>query len=241
MARRRFFVQEVRHGAAEIAGEDAHHLTRVLRVEAGQKYEISDNQRVFLAEVEQARKTRVVFRVLEELDAPAVPVRVSLAVALIKFDRFEWMVEKATELGVEAVFPVETERSEKGLLAAGQKRVERWRRIARESSQQSRRAKLPEIADPSPLHAFPSGEFAIRYLLDEGASLPVLDAVPADRTPADRVCVLIGPEGGWTAGERERLLPGWTAISLGPQILRTETAALAALSIVMAVWHGKRI
>jgi 16S rRNA (uracil1498-N3)-methyltransferase len=241
MARRRFFVDEVRHGAAEIVGDDAHHLIRVLRVEAGQKYEISDNDRVFLAEVEQARKSRVLFRVLEPVDSPALPVRVTLAAALVKFDRFEWIVEKATELGVETIVPVETDRSEKGLLDASRKRVDRWRKIARESSQQSRRKRLPAIADPSPLIAFNAREHRFRFLLDEAASHPLLDAAPASRSPEDRVCLLVGPEGGWTAAERERLQPGWTAVSLGPQILRTETAAVAALSIVMSVWQATRI
>ena len=238
MARRRFFVDEVRHGAAEVAGEDAHHLTRVLRVEAGQKYEISDNRRVFLAEVQEARKSRVVFRLLEPVESPGAPVAVTLAAALVKFDRFEWVVEKATELGVEAIVPVEAERSEKGLLEAGRKRVERWRRIARESSQQSRRARLPEIADPARLSAFRAPEGSLRYLFDEEAALPFADAVPAARSVEDHVCVLVGPEGGWTEGERERLAREWMPVSLGPQVLRAETAAIAAVAMVMGIWHG---
>src|SRR5580700_3340584 len=98
--RRRFFVDEVRSGRAEISGDDARHLTRVLRVEPGQRYEISDNRDVFLAEIETAHKDRVVFRALEKLETPAAGVRLILCAALVKFDRFEWMIEKATELGV---------------------------------------------------------------------------------------------------------------------------------------------
>ena len=96
--RRRFFVDHVRNGQAEISGVDARHLTRVLRVEAGQRFEISDNRNVYLAEVETARKEQVVFRTLEKLPAPAPGDRVILCAALIKFDHFEWMIEKATEL-----------------------------------------------------------------------------------------------------------------------------------------------
>jgi 16S rRNA (uracil1498-N3)-methyltransferase len=148
MARRRFFVEAVRNERTEVSGETAQHLRRVLRVEAGQRFEISDNQSVYLAEVEGFQKDRVLFRVIERLEAEAPPVRVILLASLIKFDRFEWIVEKATELGVEAIVPVEAERSEKGLAKAAAKRVERWRRIALESSQQSRRSRLPEI-EPS--------------------------------------------------------------------------------------------
>src|SRR5258707_10166521 len=151
--RRRFFVDEVRNGHAEILGEDARHLPRVLRVEPGQRYEISDNRNVYLAEIETAHKERVLFRTIEPIEARESPLRVTLCAALIKFDHFEWMIEKATELGVAEIVPVETVRSERGLERAATKRLERWRRIALEASQQSRRAFLPEVSEPASLDA----------------------------------------------------------------------------------------
>src|SRR4051794_10543291 len=129
MARRRFFVNEVRNGRAELTGDDARHLTRVLRVEPGQSYEISDNRRAYLAEVETARKEHVVFRVSETLQAEPPQVSVSVLAALIKFEHFELLVEKATELGAAEIVPVQTARSEHGLERAALKRIERWRRI----------------------------------------------------------------------------------------------------------------
>src|SRR5882762_7348038 len=105
--RRRFFVDEVRSGRAENSGDAARHLTRVLRVEAGQRYEISDNRNVYLAEIGTAHKEKVVFQTLEKLPAPEPTARFELYAALIKFDRFEWIVEKATELGVTEIIPVE--------------------------------------------------------------------------------------------------------------------------------------
>src|SRR6516162_9890409 len=116
--RRRFFVEQVRNGHAEIDGDDARHLTRVLRVEVGQRYEISDNISIYLAEVETARKEHVVFRTIERLEPPAPAPRVILCAALIKFDHFEWMIEKATELGVSEIVPIESVRSEHGLARA---------------------------------------------------------------------------------------------------------------------------
>src|SRR3954452_802175 len=145
MARRRFFVDSIRGGQAELRGEEARHLTRVLRVESGQRFEISDNRTAYLAEIVEARGERVVFRVESELESPPPVLPITLCAALVKFDRFEWIVEKATELGVATILPVETVRSEKGLFEASRKRSERWQRIARESSQQSRRVTLPEI------------------------------------------------------------------------------------------------
>src|ERR1700751_5788930 len=112
MARRRFFVDQVRKGQAEITGDSAHHLTKVLRVEVGQKFEITDNERAWLATVETARKDLVRFAVEEELPAGPELREVTLYLALIKFERFEWAVEKATELGVTRILPFEASRSE---------------------------------------------------------------------------------------------------------------------------------
>jgi 16S rRNA (uracil1498-N3)-methyltransferase len=236
--RRRFFVDEVRSGRAEISGDDARHLTRVLRVEAGQRYEISDNRNVYLAEIETARKEHVAFRTIEKLPSQSPTVRLILCAALIKFDHFEWMIEKATELGVSEIVPVETIRSERGLERAAHKRVERWRRIALESSQQARRAFLPTVEDPESLSDTLSREATYRFALDENPAARTLNsALPATRDQHDTVAVLIGPEGGWTDQERAQFTASaWAPVSLGPLILRAETAALAALAILNSAW-----
>src|SRR3954447_17637480 len=175
-------------------GEEARHLTRVLRVETGQHFEISDNGAVYLAEVVEARGERVVFRVQEPIDSPPPPVAVTLCAALIKFDRFEWIVEKATELGVGRIIPVATTRTEKGLFEASRKRAERWERIARESSQQSRRARLPEILPAVRLEASLTTEADIRIFLEEETAPPILGILPQGFHSA---ALLLGPEGGW--------------------------------------------
>jgi 16S rRNA (uracil1498-N3)-methyltransferase len=236
--RRRFFVEEVRNGRAEVSGDDARHLTRVLRVEAGERYEISDNRNVYLAEIETARKEHVAFRTIEKLPAPEPTVRLVLYAALIKFDHFEWMIEKATELGVSEIVPVETIRSERGLERAAHKRVERWRRIALEASQQSRRAFLPEVSEPATLDSILGREVTHRYVFDENPAAQLLNAaLPLARSSDDTVALLIGPEGGWTDDERaEFMATSWAPVSLGPLILRAETAALAALAIVNSAW-----
>lgn len=235
MARRRFFVDSIRHGVAELRGEEARHLTRVLRVEPGQRFEISDNQQAYLAEIDEARGERVVFRVVEPIASVPPPARVTLCAALIKFDRFEWIVEKATELGVEQILPVNTTRSEHGLFEASRKRSERWARIARESSQQSRRVHVPEILPAVKFEAALKREANHRFFLEEAAAPPLLREIPEERQ--ESVALLLGPEGGWTEPERQAArAAGWTAVSLGPQVLRAETAACAALAVVMAAW-----
>ena len=236
--RRRFFVYQVRNGHAEISGQDARHLTRVLRVEAGQRYEISDNRNVYLAEIETARKEHVIFRTIEKLAAEQPPLHVILCAAIVKFDHFEWMIEKATELGAARMLPVIAARTEKGLDKAAHKRLERWRRIGMEASQQSRRAHLPEVSEPVNLTEALAISATHRYALDENpAAPPLAAALPPQRNPCDSVALLIGPEGGWTEEERaEFTSAGWRAVSLGPLILRAETAAIAALAVIHSAW-----
>ena len=238
MARRRFFVPEIRRGTAELAGPDADHLVRVLRVEPGQVFEISDNERLYLAEIVTARKSLVTFQLTEELPAPAPVVHTTLLTALIKFDRFEWLIEKATELGVDVIQPFEAVRTEHGLAQAAAKRQARWEKIALEASQQSRRAHLPHIKPWVRFAKALQAEATVRLLLDEDPGAPpLLSQLPASRTAADRVAVLLGPEGGWTPEEREAALAAsWLPCSLGATILRAETAALAALAVIQAVW-----
>jgi 16S rRNA (uracil1498-N3)-methyltransferase len=240
MARRRFFVDAVQSGRARIVGPDAQHLTRVLRVEPGQQFEISDNQSVYLAEVESARKDLVSFSVRERLATVDSVVRTTLLASLVRFERFEWIIEKATELGVERIVPVEAERTEKGLRTASEKRSVRWNRIAREASEQSRRARLPEIHEALAVSKALEIEADYRYLLEEAAgTTPILSVLPSTRQAGERVALLLGPEGGWT--DRERALitsEGWSPVSLGREILRAETAAIAGLAIINAAWNS---
>jgi 16S rRNA (uracil1498-N3)-methyltransferase len=237
MARRRFFVDAIRDGAAELRGEEARHLTRVLRAEPGQRYEITDSQSAWLAEIAEARGDRVIFRLIEPAPSPEVPVRVTLSAALIKFNRLEWMIEKVTELGVERIRPFDAARSDKGLAGAAGKRGARWQRIAKESSQQSRRLRAPEIVPAVSFEGALAEPADYRYFLDESGTAPLVRVLPASRTQSASVGLLTGPEGGWTEHERElAVASGWQPVSLGPQILRAETAAIAAVAILVGSW-----
>lgn len=245
MARRRFLVDRIWDSTAELVGEEARHLSRVLRAEPGQQYEVSDGANLYLAEIVTVEKDRVVFRVTEAMEPPASTVRLTLAAALFKFERFEWLVEKATELGVAVIIPVETARTEKGLLEAARKRAERWRRIAHESSQQARRMGPPEIAEPQPLYLAIAASTGRRYFLDEKpGTQPLLSAIPpsGERRRTDSIVLLTGPEGGWTEGERETAVAaGWLPCGLGPLILRAETAAIGAAAMLLHAWWASQL
>jgi 16S rRNA (uracil1498-N3)-methyltransferase len=196
-------------------------------------YEISDNANLYLARITEARKSVVRFEVIEQLVLAEQPGKLILVAALFKFDRFEWMVEKATELGVDEIAPFEATRTEHGLMQASVKRRARWERIALEASQQSRRAKIPRVSETVNFASALSTPAEIRLFLDEDTKAPaILTALAA---PPETISLLLGPEGGWTDAERQLAIEkGWVACSLGGTILRSETAAIAGLAVLQA-------
>ena len=232
MARRRFFVDWIREGRAEIEGENAHHLTRVLRVQPGQSFEISDGGQAWVATVESAGKNRVCFVLVERVEESLATPPVNLYLALIKFDSFEWAIEKATELGIGRIVPVETARSDQGLFAGSAKRVERWRKIVREASEQSRRLAPPTVADSVRFaNAVGRGAGTRIWLEERPGAVQLLDLIEG----VEEVSLFVGPEGGWTDPERAALAEaGWAPAALGTLILRAETAVCAGLAIINA-------
>ena len=214
-------------------GETARHLGRVLRAQPGQLYELSDGERVYLARIETLARDRIDFALVEELPAYHPAVDVTLLLSVVKFDAFEWAIEKATELGVGTIIPLSAARSEKALLAAAGKRAERWKKLLLEASQQSRRVRVPLLTPVMrPDQAFAVREASAKVLLSERAGAPALrDILPREKTA--KAALAIGPEGGWTDEELESALTaGFRDASLGQLILRTETAVIAALASV---------
>jgi 16S rRNA (uracil1498-N3)-methyltransferase len=231
--RRRFFVDAFEADRAVLTGEAAHHLGRVLRAESGQLYELSDGHAVWLGRVESASKEQVEFSLVEPVPVAVPSIDKTLLLALVKFDAFEWALEKATELGVNRIVPLAATRSEKGLLAAARKRTERWKKIAFEASQQSRRVKLPVVDDvvDAPV-AFRDEAAALKLLLSERAGARLMrEVLSAEK--AESVSLAVGPEGGWTEEEfAAAQRAGFQEASLGSLILRTETAVTACLASV---------
>jgi 16S rRNA (uracil1498-N3)-methyltransferase len=245
MTRRRWIAEQWDEATATIGGAQAEHMARVLRATPGMEADVVAGVHVFHAEVVAVAANEIRFNLLAEVQAdPAMPV--TLVMAAYKFDRMEWAIEKATELGVAAIAPVVARRTEKHLAQAAGKRVERWRRLAVEAAQQSRRSDVPAIYDPVSLTervkaasaASSESARAATIVLAEQERTTTLrraveDALRQAGTEMPTLEIAIGPEGGW-APEEEALFDanGWRAVSLGPRILRAETAALAALSVV---------
>ncbi|MGI9102846.1 MAG: RsmE family RNA methyltransferase [Terriglobales bacterium] len=266
MTRRRWIADEVSGDRAFLLGRNAEHLIRVLRARVGQEFDISTGDSVRLGRIVRITPGRVEFdlsgapplsrpepRGAPPLSLPSLARQrgevlcVSLVLAIFKFDRLEWAIEKSTELGVTEIIPVIARRTEPHLAKAAAKRVERWRRIAHEAAQQSRRLSPPDIADPQPLSSALSIPAALRIVLAESeGSLTLKHALAQNLhlvarnssqlgTRTSDLVLAIGPEGGWTSDELSAFSSaGWKSASLGPTILRAETAALAALAIALS-------
>ena len=238
MTRRRWIADTWNDATAALHGDQAQHLSRVLRAQPGMEFDVVAGGRAWLARIASIDRDSVHFTLLRELQtAPALPV--TLLLSIFKFDRMEWAIEKAVELGCSRILPVIAERTERHLAQAAGKRVERWRRLALEAAKQSRRSDLPEIADPSRLTALAAGEPAaapLRILLSETEEdQPLLRVLQESPNAVEGIMLAVGPEGGWTAAEIAMFTgAGWHSVSLGQRILRVETAVIAALAVVNA-------
>jgi 16S rRNA (uracil1498-N3)-methyltransferase len=242
MTRRRWIADTFTDTTASLTGDQAAHLARVLRAEPGQIFDVVANGFLHRAEITSVSDSEVVFTLHEELEAnAALPVHLLLAV--FKFDHLEWGIEKATELGAERITPVLARRTEKHLSQAAAKRVERWRRIVREAAQQSRRSDVPTVDDPQTLKAaLQSVSAETKLLLAETEQENTIAAAlqqasqQVSEFAGQSVALAVGPEGGWTPEEMQLFTEhGWKHVTLGPRILRAETAAIAGLAICSAL------
>jgi 16S rRNA (uracil1498-N3)-methyltransferase len=243
MTRRRWIADDWDETSASLKGEQAAHLIRVLRAQAGTECDVVAGDRVWRAVISGVDGDAVRFSLLSEVEAePAL--RVTLLLSVFKFDRMEWIIEKATELGAERFIPIAARRSEKHLVQAAATRVERWRRVAREAAKQSRRSDVPAVQELLPLKAavqIKATKPGLNLLLAEQERSTTLYAamqsallLPITEKPA--VHLAVGPEGGWTAEEESLFASaGWQPVSLGPRILRAETAGITAMAVVAAL------
>jgi 16S rRNA (uracil1498-N3)-methyltransferase len=244
MTRRRWIADEVTGNTAALVGDHAAHLARVLRAEVGQEFDIATGTEV-QTEVRRGTITsisndRVEFALGQEHKLKPAP-KITLALAIFKFDRMEWAIEKCTEIGVARIIPVIARWSDAHLATAAVKRHERWQRIVRQAAEQSRRPALPEITaqvklkDLAGAGVLPEGALTRIVLAESLAGSEEntrLREILQSRSTEGEVALAVGPEGGWADEElawfRET---GWVAASLGDTILRAETAAIVATAL----------
>ncbi len=166
MTRRRWIADEFSENQAALIGEHADHLIRVLRARIGQEFDIAAGPIIRRGSITHIADTRVDFELGDEIPA-ATTTNLTLLLSIFKFDRMEWAIEKCTELGVSRIVPVIARRTDAHLASAASKRVERWRKIAFQAAEQSRRASPPEIADPVKLKEAANCAASLKLLLAE--------------------------------------------------------------------------
>ncbi len=250
MTRRRWIADEVSGDTAALVGEHAAHLARVLRAEVGQEFDIATGDEVRRGTITTISYDRIEFALGTRghhsltLGSSGTAPRITLALAIFKFDRMEWAIEKCTEIGVARIIPVIARRSDAHLVAAAAKRHERWVRLVRQAAEQSRRAAPPEITAAVKLKDLDSvsgngdaqeeAEAQPRVVLAESLAESEDEKRLADVLPSrsSEVTLAVGPEGGWADAELSWFFEsGWIAASLGSTILRAETAAIVASAL----------
>lgn len=217
---------------AVLIGAERHHL-RVRRVREGDAIELLDDHgRAYHAAVTSLTRERAEVAIIDRIaDARESPLDLTLAIAALKADKLDLVVEKATELGVSRIVVFTCTRGLGGCSAA---RLSRWQRIAASAAKQCGRSRVPTIAGPEPLASIGTRTADVRLVCWEQASAAPI-ASTAEQVSS--VLLVIGPEGGFTADEIELLqAKGFATVSLGPRILRGETAAIAAVTLVQARW-----
>jgi 16S rRNA (uracil1498-N3)-methyltransferase len=246
MTRRRWIADEVAGNTAALVGEHAAHLARVLRAEVGQEFDIATGEEVRRGTITTISYDRIEFALgaKQHLTLRSGAPKITLALAIFKFDRMEWAIEKCTEIGVARIIPVIARRTDAHLASAAVKRLERWQRMVRQAAEQSRRPAPPEIATPVKLKDLGGDGVlaakALRVVLDESLAGSegdtrlgeVLQSHSSAVQTDDEVALAVGPEGGWADGELSWFYDeGWVAASLGETILRAETAAIVATAL----------
>jgi 16S rRNA (uracil1498-N3)-methyltransferase len=236
MPARRFFVRDA-HRAGEVVaiyGSDAHKIVNVLRLRDGDVIEVVDSHGSVFAATLESKAGELQARLGEPRSAPSPRVVIDVAQGIPKGQKMDFVVEKLGELGVRVLIPL---RSERTIVAdVGSAKLERWRRLAHSAAQQSGRTDLLAVTEPLPFAQlclqFPEYD-AVIFPWELAEPQPLREALPAIVADATRILVVVGPEGGFSHAEAESAkAAGAHLVSLGSRILRTETAALAAVAIL---------
>jgi 16S rRNA (uracil1498-N3)-methyltransferase len=242
MQRHRFYAKAAQFAGSSVAldSDESHHLTRVLRLGEGARVFVFDGEgNEWTCEVSRIAKGEVQLILVNQLtDIVESPLKLNLAQALIKSDKFDWVVQKTTELGVARITPLITQHSD--IRRKEEKidhRLQRWRRIALEALKQCGRRKLVEISDPIDFVDFCQKAIGKNNLIFSERGGGGLREAASKMGSINQLNLCVGAEGGWSddellSAEKNEFIP----IHLGPRILRTETAAIAAVALVQCLF-----
>jgi 16S rRNA (uracil1498-N3)-methyltransferase len=231
-----------------IEGEEFHHLCHVSRAQSGQEVWLFDERGTsYLTRIEEIRKGEAKLLILESKEKDEPNVRIVLAQAILKKNKMEFVLQKATELNVMTIIPVLASRSIARIDRNSEAKLSRWRKITVEASKQSGRSEIPEVTPPETLKKMlEKRREVMKLFLNERGGECLKDillfyhsAVSEKAVLPSSVILLIGPEGGWTVDEEQDILGcGFKAVSLGNLILRAETAAVSSVAMISHFWNS---
>lgn len=244
MTSNRFYIEKPKADSSPyifLYGDQHHHLSRVVRIKPKEKVWLFDGQGTsYLARVEEIGKQRTRLFILRAIIQERPPLKITLAQALLRSKKMEFLIQKGTEWGVSAFAPVVSERSIVKIHESKEVRQKRWQRIAREASKQSGQSFFPEVLPSLPLVRFlREREEEKKLLLSENQGKALREILLQHKGDLPRsVAILVGPEGGWSEKEERDILDcGFEAVTLGRQILRAETAALSSVALISHFWN----
>ncbi len=229
----RYFVDKKNDDNFYLNSDDSYHFIKVMRANSGESVEIVYNKKLFLGKLIKADLKESIIKTSKEIDLNDINYNISIAQALVVEQKFNIILQKCTELGAKEIIPLEVSRSKINLDKKVDKKVERWQKIVKEASSQSKRIDIPKVKNICNIKELIAGEYDHKFLCSVNEKSKTIKMVLQNMQSCDKILFVVGPEGGFTDYEEELLMTsGFIRISLGDLVLRTETASIAILSMV---------
>lgn len=230
----RYFTNEYLNNTFTLSKEDTYHITKVMRLKVGEVIEIVYNRKVYISEIIEIDPVVSAKIVEEKTEDSEISYNVTLVQSLVKEQKMDYILQKMTELGVDKIIPYQSERSIIKINDKLSKKIDRWQMILKEASEQSKRIKIPKITNVLSLKELESIKgYDYKFIATVNEKQENLKKVLSKIEKGATMIIVVGPEGGFTTNEEERLIKnGFVPISLGKSVLRTETAGLFFMSAV---------
>lgn len=217
----------------ELKKEDIHHIINVMRMDIKDKFEVIENECIFICQIENISKNDIKYKVIkEDKNVRIKENKITLCISLIK--NFDYVLQKATELGVDEIIPLKTSRSVVKVLEGNvENKLNRWNKICKEASEQSKRTNIPVINRPTSIKELNIDKKNVNILCSVNKATTSLSGVMKKTNKSDTICIVIGPEGGLDSDEEDYLIKqGFIPTSLGNNVLKAETVPIFILSII---------
>lgn len=230
----RYFVSNIKNNIFNLSENDSYHITKVMRMNIGDKIEIIYNSKIYISEI-ISLTPNVSAKIIEELDTNnELKIYTTIAQSLVKEQKMDYILQKTVELGVSEIIPLSVDRSIIKISNKETKKIERWQSIVKEASEQSKRNIIPKVNNIMSIsNLVKLSDYDIKFLCSVNEKSQNLKKVLSNIKPGVRILFVVGPEGGFTSEEEKIMIENnFIPLSLGSSVLRTETASTFIMSII---------